>query len=138
MHMHHGSPADYPRPVEAISWKTVLLFSVDEDVLFPTSVNLSWTPPSSPEATSPLVELAADAYLVQVMGHHDNSYHDITEVSTSITSVLVEGLLPGNGYYIRVVSVNRAGATPSENIRLSLPPTSKPGVLLCVSLAMIS
>ena len=57
-------------------------------------------------------------------GDHDDGYHDITKMSTLATSGMVDGLLPGNKYYIRVVSVNEAGATPSESITVTLPPTS--------------
>ena len=65
-------------------------------------------------------------YLVQARLHeHSDSYHDFAEVPSSVVSVIIEGLLPGNNYDVRVLSVNEAGATPSDDITIAMPPTGE-------------
>ena len=67
-------------------------------------------------------------YLVQARLHadeHGDSYRDFAEVPSSVVSVIIEGLLPGNNYDVRVLSVNEAGATPSDDITVALPPTGE-------------
>lgn len=102
------------------------------DTLFPFSLNISWSHPdyTSVYTGGALVEVSATTYLVQVMkdlGDHG----DVTEVDVSTVSVLVPGLLPGRDYHVRVSAVNMAGATPSEDLSMSLPPT-------CESLSCIA
>lgn len=122
--------ADYPPPVESLSVK-VLSSGTDKDTLYPSSLNISWHHPdyTSAHSDGALVDLTATTYLVQVMGDHDNV--SISEVDTSIVNVLVHGLFPGNDYDITVSAVNMAGATPSANVSISLPPTCERASGVC-------
>ena len=124
------SPADYPPPVESLSVK-LLSSGTDKDTLFPFSLNISWLHPdySSTHSDGALVDLTATTYLVQVMSDHDNVY--ISEVDTSIVNLLVHGLLPGSDYDVQVSAVNMAGATPSGDVPISLPPTCERAFGFC-------
>lgn len=104
----------------------LLSSGADKDSLFPFSLNISWSHPDYTSAYTggALVEVSAARYLVQVMKDIDD-HGDVTEVDVSTVSVLVQGLLPGSDYLVRVSAVNMAGATPSEDRLMSLPPTCK-------------
>ena len=123
-------PADYPPPVESLSVK-LLSSGTDKDTLFPSSLNISWLHPdySSAHSDGALVDLTATTYLVQVMNEHGDVY--ISEVDTSIVNLLVHGLLPGSDYDVRVSAVNMAGATPSADVLISLPPTCEKAFGVC-------
>ena len=70
----------------------------DSAHLYPTTLHLSWLPPSpsslsSPYPTSPLLNISTDYYLVQVAlftGNLGNGYRDVANVSTLVTNVLVD------------------------------------------------
>ena len=76
---------------------------------------MSWTPPSFSDVG--FVTTPVDGYVIQMrINSKALEFSDVMELGADATEANVTGLFPGTEYSIRVVSVNRAGRTPSNSV----------------------
>ena len=90
---------------------------------FAQNVSLAWDVSTHPETDFILKPVLGFAVQAKRAADSEDMYTTSMEVGPEVYSASIDSLSPGTEYNIRVLSMNQAGATPSDNLTITTTAT---------------
>ena len=87
------------------------------------NVSLAWDVSTHPETGFILKPVLGFAVQAKRAADSEDMYMTSMEVGPEVNSASLDSLFPGTEYNIRVLSMNQAGATPSDNLTITTTAT---------------